>query len=89
MNAKTKRLAHAYAVRELRRLGHELTSGAWVSRAPRAFANAGLVGTMSAPQAAVIIARAFGAVVDIGLATVRDAIDDRLAELLGARGDGD
>jgi hypothetical protein len=67
------RLAHAHAVRVLRQLGRELVAGSW-SRAAE---------PMSAPQAAVIISRALVTVMDVGLGTVADAIDERLRELLG------
>lgn len=86
MSAKVKRLAHAYAVRELRRLGQELTSGQWAEGVPGLGADPearrARAGVMSAPAAAVLMARAFAAVVGVGLDAVSAAIDDRLAELL-------
>lgn len=72
---KGKRLAHAYAVRELRRLGRELVAGSWSRDAE----------PLTVPQASVVIAKALVTTLDWGVASVRDALDDRLAELFGTR----
>jgi hypothetical protein len=67
------RLAHAHAVRVLRQLGRELVAGSWSRSAV----------PLTAPQAAVVISRALVTVMDVGIGTVSDAIDERLRELLG------
>lgn len=72
ITAKDKRLGHAYAVQQLRKLGRELVAGSW-SRAAR---------PMTVPQAAVAMSRALVYVFDSGFAAVVDSIDDKLTELL-------
>ncbi len=67
------RLAHAYAVRALRKLGHELVSGSWSRSAE----------PLTEPQAALVLSRAMATVVMLGLSSVSDAIDRKLGELLG------
>ncbi len=70
---KTTRLAHAHAVRVLRRLGRELVDGSWSERAA----------PLSEPAAAVVMSRALMTVVEVGIGTVVDAVEDRIRELLG------
>ncbi len=78
MNAATKRRAHAYAVRAMRQLGRELTSGMWMSN----------TGAMSALDAAAIMGRALATTLRLGIETVSDEVDVKLRELLDDVVDG-
>lgn len=66
-------MAHAHAVRVLRSLGRELVAGSWSPDAE----------PMSGAHAVVVIGRAFATVVDAGVASVADALDEKIAQLLG------
>lgn len=72
MSKRGMRIAHAYAVQQLRALGRELVSGSW-SRAAEA---------MTTAEAAVTMSQAMVHVFRSGLATVRDGLEELLADLI-------
>lgn len=72
MSRKQERAAHAYAVRALRRLGRDFTTGEWSES----------FGPLSAPDALRVMARAAGTVARLGVASVVNAIDEALADAL-------
>jgi hypothetical protein len=66
------RIAHAYAVQQLRALGRELVDGSW-SRA---------ASPMTTAEAAVTMSQAMVHVFKSGLANVRDGLEELLADLI-------
>lgn len=76
MNRTTERLAHAYAVRTLRRLGRKLTSGEWGGD------------PLSVNEAVTVIVRASAIVMRLGVDSVigaaEDALDRMVNSLLGS-----
>lgn len=75
MNRATQRLAHAYAVRALRKLGRKLTSGEWGGE------------PLSVRESVTVIGDAMGTVFRLGIASVvdaaEDALDSAVRQLLG------
>lgn len=71
-----KRKAHAYAVRAVRQLGRDLTSGEWSPDN----------GPLSTAEALTVIGLAMRTTVKLGVASGINAIDQALGEMLGEMG---
>lgn len=69
----TERRARVYAVKALRKLGRDLTSGEWSGDEPM---------PLSAEQALAVMGRAMVVVVRLGVASAVNALDDALRDLL-------
>jgi hypothetical protein len=86
VNRTTERRAHAYAVRAMRKLGRELTSGTWAQSKPQGNAESQRIEPqpLSVNEAVTVIVRASAIVMRLGIDSVIASADEALGRMVGS-----